>query len=186
MINLFRILGLGAMMITAVLSSDVQAQAPVKDNGPRPLKDMSTPVPRNSITPDNFVKTGPTIVPVIDSNAILNLDYKEMRSTPAVVTKPAAPAKPVVKEPTLAELKLQLKTAEDEYKASKLAYSQAVRSKDSVRVAMAKSNRTTAQQKVTDLKRAIAAKQPAATKKRSPKKKSGGAGRTSTTAAIAK
>jgi hypothetical protein len=184
MINLFRNLGLGALMVTALLSSDVQAQA--QDNGPRPLKDMSTPVPRNSITPSNFAKTGPTIVPVVDSNAILNLDYKEMRSTPAVVSKPAAPAKPVIKEPTLAELKLQLKTAENEYKASKLAYTQAVRSKDKVRVAMAKSSRAAAQQKVTDLKKAIAAKQPVAAKKRSPKKKSGGAARTSSAAAVAK
>ena len=49
------------------------------------------------------------------ANAILNLDYQEIRSTPKVVAKPA-PVKPVVKEPTLAELKLQLRTAEDEYK----------------------------------------------------------------------
>jgi hypothetical protein len=85
--------------------------------------------PRVSATAS--IKIGPTIVPVIDSNAILNLDYKEMRSTPALAAKPAPVVPTVVKEPTLAELKLQLKTAEDQYKASKLAYTQAVRSKRS-------------------------------------------------------
>jgi hypothetical protein len=166
-------------MITGLMAGEAQAQ-----KRPVPLTDMSTGVPRVSVAPSNFVKTGPTIVPVIDSNAILNLDYKEMRSAPAPVTKVAAAPKPVVQEPTVAELKLQLKTAEDEYKASKLAYTQAVRSKDNTRVAAAKVNRAAAQQKVADLKKAIAAKQPAAkqpvAKKRvAPKKKSGGAARES-------
>src|SRR5687768_5333923 len=120
MTNLFRILGFGAMMITGLMTTDAVAQ-----KRPVPLQDMSTGVPRVSVAPSNFVKTGPTIVPVIDSNAILNLDYKEMRSAPAPVTKAAVAPKPVVYQPTLAELKLQLRTAEDQYKASKLAYKQA-------------------------------------------------------------
>jgi hypothetical protein len=172
MTNLFRNIGFSALMITGFFVSDASAQA----KRPEPLRDMSTGVPRNSVAASNFVKTGPTIVPVIDSNAILNLDYKEMRSAPAAVAKPAVAPKAVVKEPTLAELRLQLRTAEDEYKASQLAYTQAVRAKDNVRVENAKMNRAAAQQKVADLKRAVAAKQPAA-KRAAPKKKSGGADR---------
>ncbi|HET6512561.1 MAG TPA: hypothetical protein VFH43_10245 [Candidatus Kapabacteria bacterium] len=174
MTNLFRNLGFGALLITGFIVSDASAQA----MRPMPPRDMSTGVPRNAVAASNFVKTGPTIVPVVDSNAILNLDYKEMRSAPAAVNKPALAVKPAVVEPTLAELKLQLKTAEDEYKATKLAYTQAVRSKDNVRVGAAKVNRAAAQQKVVDLKRAIAAKQPVAKKRAAPKKKSGGAART--------
>ena len=174
-------------MIAGLMTADAQAQQSQKMR-PQPLQDMSTGVKGNIVQPSNFAKTGPTIVPVIDSNAILNLDYKEMRSAPAPIERPAAAVKPVVHEPTLAELQLQLKVANDEYKASKLAYTQAVRAKDNTRVAAAKVNRAAAQKKVIDLKHAIAAKQPVvkAKKRATPKKKSGGAPRTTVSAAAAK
>lgn len=158
MTNFFKTLGLGAMMITGIIASDAGAQG--KRLAPAGAQ-YYVGIPRVAVSP--IMKTGPTIVPVVDSNAILNLDYKEIRSTPKVVAK-AAPVKPVVKEPTLAELKLQLRTAEDELKAAKLGYTQAVRSKDNTRVEAAKADRTAAQAKVTDLKKQIATKQPAVRK----------------------
>ncbi len=182
MTNLFRNIGFGALLITGLMATEANAQA----MRPVPPRDMSTGVPRNSVAATNFVKTGPTIVPVVDSNAILNLDYKEMRSAPAAVAKPAMAPKAVAHEPTMAELRLQLRAAEDQYKASKLAYTQAVRAKDKVRVADAKLNRAAAQQKVADLKRAIAAKQPVAKKRATPKKKSGGAVRAAAAAPAVK
>jgi hypothetical protein len=176
MTNLFRNIGIGALMITGLVTSDASAQQTQKAR-PQPLTEMRTGVPATTIRAGTSLKVGPTIVPVVDSNAILNLDYKEMRSTPAVAAKPVVAVKSVVQEPTLAELKLQLKVANDEYKAAKLAYTQAVRAKDKTRIAAAKVNRAAAQQKVTDLKKAIAAKQPVvkAKKRATPKKKSGGA-----------
>jgi hypothetical protein len=125
----------------------------------------------------SVVKNGPTIVPVVDSNAILNLDYNEMRSTPKAVAKPAPIEQNVVaKEPTLAELKLQLRTAEDELKAAKLEHTQAVRSKDKTRVEVATRNRDAAKQKVAELKKVVAAKEPAkASKRKAVKKRTPGA-----------
>lgn len=168
MTNFFKTIGLGAaMMITGLAATDASAQ--MERPGP---KDPQFYVGAPRVSATATLKVGPTIVPVIDSNAILNLDYKEMRSTPALAEKPASVVPAVIKEPTIAELKLQLKTAEAEYKASKLAYTQAVRSKDKTRVAAAKANRTAAHAKVTDLKKAVAAKQPAV--RQAPKKRTGG------------
>ena len=175
MTNFFKTLGLGALMVTGILASDASAQE-AKRLAPVGAQ-YYVGIPRVSVSP--IMKTGPTIVPVVDSNAILNLDYQEIRSTPKVVAKPA-PVKPIVKEATLAELKVQLRTAEDELKAAKLAYTQAVRSKDNARVEAAKVTRTAAQAKVTDLKKQIAAKQPAVRK--TAKKKTGGVAKQATAA----
>lgn len=144
-------------------------------------------------------KTGPTIVPVVDSNAILNLDYNELRATPAAPSKPVAPVAPPVaqKEISLSELKLKLRHAEDNFKATQLAHAQAVRSKDNTRVEAAVKNRSVAANEVMQLRGAIAVKESATatpakmtpkpqpaktTKRKAPAKKTPGVNRNVTEA----
>lgn len=106
-------------------------------------------------------KVGPTIVPVIDSNAILNLEYSQIRQAPVQKADKKIAEPVVVKEPTLAELQTRLKEAEQQYKGAKLAYTQAVRSKDKTRVDQAKAHRTKMAFAVKQAKKDVHAKQHA-------------------------
>lgn len=170
----------GAMF---VMSTEADAQKRTAPQGERFYVGKARVVAQPAIR-----KTGPTMVPIVDSNAILNLDYSELRSAPAAVAKPK-PVAPVAapKEPTLPEMKLQLRAAEDNLKAAKLTHTQAVRSKDKTRVEEATRNRDAAAKEVVKLKKAIAAKEPAkAPQRKAPKKSTPGTKRTATAPAETK
>lgn len=115
---------------------------------------------RRTATP--VLKFEATSVPIYDSNAMLNLEYNQIRSTPvAPVEKQVGTAVRTTKVPTISELEVQLKQAREQYKGAKLAYTQAVRSKDKTRVAQAKTTRDGYAADIKRLKRQIAARKAA-------------------------
>ena len=110
-----------------------------------------------------ILKFEATSVPIYDSNAMLNLEYNQIRSAPLAPTakKETSNAVRTVKAVTVADLEGQLAQARVEYKGAKLAYTQAVRSKDKTRVAQAKATRNTIAQTIKRLKQQIATQKAA-------------------------
>ena len=104
----------------------------------------------------------------VDPNAILNLDAKPLEPAVAEVKAVVAEAPATVRQPTVTELKLELKAQQNALNAAKLDLKAATRAKDGERITEAKTNIKSTQASISSIKKQIAALQP---KKAKAKKK---------------